>query len=61
MDFLVLVLRLNGKGGPSLLVPSGLLISFQFRMSCALFVTDFDFRLCDHEARDRSTSLSSLW
>ena len=52
---------LNGKGGPSLLVPSGLLISFRFRMSCVLFVTDFDFRLCDHEARDRTPFLSFLW
>ena len=61
MDFLVLVLRLNGKGVPSLLVPSGVLISFQSRTSCALFVMKFGFRLCVHEARDRSTSLSSLW
>ena len=52
---------LNGKGGPSLLVPSGLLISFRFRMSCVLFVMDFDFRLCDHEARDRTPFLSFLW
>ena len=61
MDFWVLVLRLNGKGGPSLLVPSGVLISFQFHTSCALFVMNFGFRLCVHVARDRSSSLSSLW
>ena len=60
MDFWVLVLRLNGKGGPSLLVPSRDLISFQSHTSCALFVTIFGFRLCVHEARDRSSSLSSL-
>ena len=39
MDFLDFVLRLNGKGGPSLLVPSGVLTLIQFRPSCALFVT----------------------
>ena len=61
MDFWDFVLRLNGKGGPSLLVPSGVLTSSQFRTSCALFVMKFDFHLCVHEARDRSTSLSSLW
>ena len=60
MDFLDFVLRLNGKGGPSLLVPSGDLISFQSHTSCALFVTIFGFRLCDHEARDRSYSMVSL-
>ena len=35
--FETLVLRLCGKGGPSLLVPSGLLISCQSRSSCASF------------------------
>jgi hypothetical protein len=34
---------LNGKGGPSLLVPSGDLISFQSRIPSALFVTIFYF------------------
>ena len=61
MDFWDFVLRSNGKGGPYLLVPSGDLISFQSHTSCALFVMIFGFRLCDHEARDHSSSLSSLW
>ena len=37
MEFWVIVLRLIGKGGPILLVPSGVLNSIQSRMICALF------------------------
>ena len=61
MDFLDFVLRLNGKGGPSLHVPYGVLTSSQFPTSCALSVTNFGFLLCDHEARDRTPFLSFLW
>ena len=47
----VFVLRLCGKGGPILLVPSGVLNSSQSRMICALFWTNFDFpwSILEHE------------
>ena len=57
------VLDLSGRAnsiGP-VCGPSGCLISSRFRTSCVLFVMDFDFRLCDHEARDRTPFLSFLW
>ena len=47
MDFLDFVLRLNGKGGPSLLVPSGVLNSIQFRTSFAFHEPSFDFHVLE--------------
>ena len=53
MDFLDFVLRLNGKGGPSLLVPSGVLNSIQFRTSFAFHEPSFDFHVVVLGAYDR--------
>jgi len=45
VNFWDFVLRLDGKWGPSLLVPTGVLISSQFHMYRAFFAMNFEFAL----------------
>ena len=61
MDYWELGLNLIGKGGPILLVPSGVLILCQIHGSYSSRVMIFVFGLSSFDARDFGGFPSSLW